>query len=222
MQQISLSATEGHLFGKIDGQLWLVDTGAPTSFGSAALRIDGLDFRPLSSYMGLTAQSLSELVGIACAGLLGADLLGSFDHLFDTANQTWTLSTGELECSGAAMPLEQFMGIPILAADIGGSRHRVFFDTGAQLSYWQDDLLATFPAAGRVEDFYPGVGRFETHTHMVDMSLGDRIFNLRCGRLPEILGATLMMAGTSGIVGNAVMMDRTTGFFPRRNTLRIS
>jgi hypothetical protein len=219
MQEISLSVADGHLFGKIDGLLWLIDTGAPTSFGSEALRVDGLDFRPLSSYMGLTAQSLSELVGIPCAGLIGADILGRFDHLLDTVNQMWTLSTGELPCCGTAIPLEHFMGIPILAADIRGNRHRVFFDTGAQLSYFQDEAIADFPAAGPAEDFYPGIGRFETVTHSVEMVLGGEPFTLRCGRLPGLLAATLMMAGTSGIVGNAAMTNRVTAYFPRRGLL---
>lgn len=128
----------------------------------------------------------------------------------------------ELQAEGNTVSLEHFMGIPIAAAEIAGDQHRVFFDTGAQLSYLQSDSLGNFPEAGRAEDFYPGIGRFETETHMVEMRLGGQVFNLRCGRLPELLGATLMMAGTSGIVGNAVMMDSVTGYFPRRSRLYLS
>jgi hypothetical protein len=40
------------------------------------------------------------------------------------------------------------MGIPIVTAQIGGRAHRMFFDTGAQISYLQSDALKTFPAAG--------------------------------------------------------------------------
>ena len=40
------------------------------------------------------------------------------------------------------------MGIPIVTAQIGGRAYRMFFDTGAQISYLQSDALKTFPAAG--------------------------------------------------------------------------
>ena len=46
-----------------------------------------------------------------------------------------------------------------------GVERRMFFDTGAQISYLQDDVLDTFPSAGPVTDFYPGVGQFQTETH---------------------------------------------------------
>ncbi len=92
------------------------------------------------------------------------------------------------------------MGIPIVTARVGDSDYRMFFDTGAQTSYFQDDSLTSFPSAGRVTDFYPGVGQFQTDTHDVPVSLGGVVFSLRCGRLPGLLGATLMMAGTVGIV----------------------
>lgn len=222
MQQNPLLTTEGHIFGKLDGGLWFVDTGAPTSFGAGEFQLDGRNFRPAASYAGLTAESLSDLVHAPCAGLIGADILKQFDHLFDCAKGIWSICADELEAEGNAIALEQFMGIPIAAAEIAGNQHRVFFDTGAQLSYLQSDSLGNFPRAGRTEDFYPGIGRFETETHMVEMSLGGRVFDLRCGRLPELLGATLMMAGTSGIVGNAVMMDRVSGYFPRRSRLHLS
>ena len=222
MQLNPLLIVEGHIFGKLDGGLWLVDTGAPTSFGVGEFQLDGRSFRPASSYAGLTADSLSELVHAPCAGLIGADILRNFDHLFDCAKSVWSVSVDELQAEGNTISLEQFMGIPIVGAEIAGDQHRVFFDTGAQLSYLQSDSLGNFPEVGRAEDFYPGIGRFETETHMVEMGLGGQVFNLRCGRLPELLGATLMMAGTSGIVGNAVMMDSVTGYFPRRSRLHLS
>ena len=39
------------------------------------------------------------------------------------------------------------MGIPIVTAEIGGRANRMFFDTGAQISYLQSDALKTLPAA---------------------------------------------------------------------------
>ena len=111
------------------------------------------------------------------------------------------------------------MGIPVVTARVGDSDHRMFFDTGAQISYFQDDSLTEFPSAGSVTDFYPSVGQFQTDTHEVPVSFGGVAFTLRCGTLPGLLGMTLMIADIHGIVGNAILNNRTIGYFPRRRVM---
>ncbi len=220
MNTLPLQLRDGHLFVELGGELWLLDTGAPTSFGTAEnIFIGGEEFRLGSSYLGLTAATLSSFVGVPCVGLLGADVLGRFDMVFDTPSGSLAISTGELVHSGQSVRLDEFMGIPIVIARVGGSDYRMFFDTGAQISYFQDDSLTEFPAAGSVTDFYPGVGQFQTETHEVPVSLGGVAFTLRCGTLPGLLGMTLMMASTEGIVGNAILSNRIVGYFPRRRMM---
>jgi hypothetical protein len=70
-------------------------------------------------------------------------------------------------------------------------------------------------------DFYPGFGEFETATHHVPVSLGSLSETLRCGCLPGLLGMSLMMADTQGILGNAILYGRTAGYFPRRGILSL-
>ncbi len=220
MTTLPLIFDQGHVFVELHGHLWLFDTGSPTSFGaSKALLIADEQFSLSASYFGLTATTLTQYVGVECSGLLGADVLGRFDHILDSRGGRLTVSTAELSHDGQHVQLDEFMGIPIVTASVGGSDYRMFFDTGAQISYFQDDSLADFPAAGSVTDFYPGVGQFQTDTHEVPMSLGDISFLLRCGCLPGLLGATLMIADTQGIIGNQVLIDRVVGFFPRRGIL---
>ena len=220
MNTLPLQLRDGHLFVELGGELWLLDTGAPTSFGtSCSLSFAGEQFSLGTSYLGLTAATLSQFVGVPCAGLLGADVLGRFDHIFDTAGGRLTVSTGELPQSGQNVPLDEFMGIPIVNARVGHSDYRMFFDTGAQISYFQGDSLTECPSAGSVTDFYPGVGQFQTDTHELPVSLGGVAFTLRCGTLPGLLGMTLMMADTQGIVGNAILSNRTVGYFPRRRVM---
>ena len=220
MTTLPLIFNHDHLFVELEGHLWLFDTGAPTSFGAAeSLLIAEEQISISSSYFGLTASTLSEYLGVECSGLLGADVLGRFDHILDIKGGRLTVSTAELSHDGQRVHLDEFMGIPIVEASVGGSEYRMFFDTGAQISYFQDDSLADFPAAGSVTDFFPGVGQFQTDTHEVPISLGDLSFLLRCGCLPGLLGATLMMADTQGIIGNQVLIDRVAGFFPRRGIL---
>lgn len=222
MTLIPLQLRDGHLFAEIDGDPWLLDTGAPSSFGaSPALRVCGVEFRLPSAYLGLTADALAGFVGGPCAGLIGGDVLGSLDLILDVPGGTLGVSRDELVHDGRVVRTDPFMGIPIVTATVGGEDHRMFFDTGAQVSYLQDEALARHPGAGRVADFYPGFGRFETDTHELPVTLGGVAFRVRCGTLPGLLGMTLMMASATGILGNEILRGRVAGYFPRRRMLVI-
>lgn len=222
MATLPLVFDQGHLFVRLEGHLWLFDTGAPTSFGcTQGLSFAGEQFSLAQSYFGLTAEALSGFTGVQCHGLLGADILGRFDHIIDIEKGSLTLSLDdELHCSSSnAVSMDEFMGIPVVRACIGSMDYRMLFDTGAQISYFQDDSIAGFPAAGSVTDFYPGVGQFQTRTHEVLVTLGQDSFVLRCGSLPGVLAATLMLAGVQGVIGNQVLADRVVGYFPRKGLL---
>lgn len=220
MHDLPLHFRAGHLFVEHDGELWLLDTGAPCGFGhSRVITFVGESFSLASDYLGLDAEALSRFTGVRCVGLLGADVLGRFDHILDVPNGTLAVSPDELTHDGHRVELTEFMGIPIIDARLGDETCRMFFDTGARFSYFQGDSLESFPQAGVVTDFYPGVGHFETQTHSVPAMIGGVSRTLRCGRLPELLGLTLMMAGTRGIVGNEILVDRRVGYFPRRRVM---
>lgn len=220
MTKLPIIFTGGHVFVELDGLLWLFDTGAPTSFGeSDEIAIDAQRFRLSRRHLGLSAAALAKFTGVECHGLIGADILGEFDHILDVPGGSAILSTGDLAYTGQTIPLSDFMGIPILEAKIASRDYPMFFDTGAQISYFQDDKITDFPFAGAITDFFPILGEFQTETHNVPVGLGDSVFTLRCGTLPGLLGATLMMAGTSGIIGSQVMENRVVRYFPRRKLL---
>ncbi|MDW7773732.1 MAG: hypothetical protein SCH71_12665 [Desulfobulbaceae bacterium] len=212
---------EGHVYLETGRELWLFDTGSPASFGaSGTITLANETFRVGSSYLGLTAATLSGFVGVDCIGLLGADVLGQFDFILDVPNGKVVISTSDLEHNGTTISLGAFMGIPIVTGQIRGRDCRMFFDTGASISYIQNDEMRTsFPASGRVSDFYPGFGQFETDTHSVDIILGTLELTLRCGELPGVLGEVLAMADTEGILGNQILSGQAAGYFPRRRLL---
>jgi hypothetical protein len=94
----------------------------------------------------------------------------------------------------------------------------LFFDTGAQISYFQDESLSTYPSAGELTDFYPGFGQFQTDTYNVPIRIGSEQFTIRCGKLPGLLGMSLAMADVQGILGNQILLDRRVGYFPRESS----
>ena len=215
-----LKFINGHLFVSIDGNDWLLDTGAPSSFGDIQeLIIADRNFSVSNDFSGLTASILSGHVDHATVGLIGADILNTFSILFDVANEKVAFSLDEIELDGDVLAVNEVMGIPIITANIGGEAKQMFFDTGAQISYFQNQSLSDYPSAGIVDEFYPGVGEFRTETHMVNTTLGTQEHLIRCGSLPELLGMTLMMAGVEGIVGNEVLIDRVVGYFPKQRQM---
>ena len=218
--QLPLLALDGHLFVELDDRKFLVDTGAPSSFGVGdSVTLDSIKFPLPAAQMGLDAETISSLVGQRVSGLLGADIINAFDVLLDSTSDQITFATDPIPLAGETVPMDEFMGIPIVEAEIRGVSRRMFFDTGAQLSYLQYDAVMAFPNRGVVADFYPGFGRFETETYAVDLIVGSIPFTLRCGVLPGLLGMTLTMAGTEGIIGNEIVLDRVVGYFPRRQQL---
>ena len=220
MTDYLLQFKRNHLFVETEDGLWLLDTGAPTSFGLAtSISFSGEMFQIDSDYIGMDIHQLSRFVGVDCVGLLGVDIMGGFDLVFDVPNAVAHVSADQLSCSGNPVVLDAFMGIPIVEVNICGKICRAFFDTGAQISYFTNELLRSFPEAGRATDFYPGIGEFEVDTYTVEVILGENHFHLCCGSLPTMLAANLMMAGTQGIISNHITIDREVGYFPRRQIL---
>ena len=209
-----------HLYITVDGHDWLIDTGSPVSFGDLSeIEIAGEDFSISKDFNGLTATKLSEHLDHKSVGLIGTDILNIFNTVFDVKSGTITFSQEKVELDGELLPISQVMGIPIVTVKIAGGDRAMFFDTGAQISYLQNETLSRYPSAGIMDDFYPGVGTFQTDTFMIDAKLGDQQLILRCGTLPELLGMTLMMAGTEGIIGNEILNDNIVGYFPKESAI---
>lgn len=221
MTTIPLRLDHDHLIATTPSGDWLVDTGAPTSFGRTQPEL-GIGEEPVESgYMGLDAEMLGELTGVSVVGLLGADILSLRDLTFDVLGGELTFGSSDASESWLEIPTRDFMGIPLLDVTAAGETHSVFFDTGAPISYLQNVDLSAHPDEGRYEDFYPGFGTFETETAQVDVLVGDTAFTLRVGQLPGLLGMSLMMGGVSGILGLEVIADRKACYSAEGGWLRL-
>ena len=222
MQKLPLKWINGHLFATIDKDDWLIDTGAPSSFGDVKLILQNKAFDCPEEYMSLNAATLSEFVDHDTVGIIGMDVIKGFDILFDIPNSEIIFSPGFLNLSARNIEIDQFMDIPIVTVSIDGTTYRMFFDTGAQISYFQNESLANHPTGGILTDFYPGFGRFQTETYYIETVLGEECHTLQYGALPDLLAMSLMMANTQGIIGNKILENRTVGFSPRQRKLDLS
>ena len=202
-----------HLYVEIEGALWVYDTGADSSFGNRSTDLLGPKEDIAERYAGqFSAEDISGFLGENVAGIIGADIINRYDHIIDLKTSLLTVSDGDLTSEG-------FMRVPILKANIGGAPHGLFFDTGAQISYFQGTAPADAVAAEDLEDFFPTVGAFTTQTKHIKVGLNGLGHTLRCGKLPGMMGTALSMANVSGILGNEVMRGRVTAYYPRRQQL---
>jgi len=212
---------KNHLFVEIAGELWVYDTGADSSFGEHPTSLIGPAKEIAADYAGFTAADISGFLHERVSGIIGADLINDLDHIIDLRTNSLTVSDGQLNCDGHVQTLDFFMGVPMLEAHVDEKPYNFFFDTGAQISYYQGTLPPDAEPAGELKDFFPAIGEFTTQTYRFPIRLKGFSPIVRCGKLPSLMGMSLSMANVTGILGNGLMRSRVTGYSPRRNQLTL-
>lgn len=202
MSNFKIDIFKGHPIINDGENIILIDTGAPSTIHASSNLIFCSDNYSCSiNYMGLTVSKISEMLGMEITTLLGADILSNYKILFDYENEAVEFDKKEISFEGIETTISNFMGIPIIELTIEGQRLKFFLDTGAKLSYLSDRIINNYDSIGTDEDFYPGVGNFETECFEISTSFGNKNFIVRYGNLPTLLQMTLMLGGTDGIIG---------------------
>ncbi|MCM8596365.1 hypothetical protein [Accumulibacter sp.] len=194
----------GHVVIETDDGALLLDTGAPTSVGPAELHISGRVFRLRPCYGYVTPAYLSREIRTRIDGLLGVDVLREFVLCLDPNRQLASFASEVAELP-VAVPIDLVAGVPVMEVSVGNKVIRAFFDTGAALSYLSPELTVETPAVGRREDFYPGLGTFETDVFDLETQIGPERLRLTYGHLPHALQRSLMRTSTKGIVGSELL-----------------
>jgi hypothetical protein len=215
MQIFSYEFINGHVIAKHDGELYLIDTGSPSSVAKETkFNFAEKNHLVQTDFMGVTVESLSSHIGVSINALVGADILNDFSMIIDSRTRELKLFYGELTLSGMEIPVELFMGIPVIDAAIDGRKIRLFFDTGAKLSYLNPEMTENSSSIGYAEDFYPGLGPFQTEIFSVSLQLATEEIELTVGNLPALLQGSLMVAGTDGILGTSILSSHVVGLDP--------
>jgi hypothetical protein len=205
------------------GGLWLIDTGAPTSFSAReSIELDGARFGLRRSLLGYTADKISDLVGFEIAGLLGNDVLSELDWQFDLTAGRATVSAEPLPMEGDSIPLATFRGTPIIAAEVGGRPCRLILDTGAELSYFPAEFFHGLAQNGRFRDFNPLLGWFDVDLYSLEARIAGIPFTLRGAPIPKDFGLLEMafhLAGAQGLVGIQILQGQPTLCRPRQQQL---
>jgi hypothetical protein len=220
MTTLALEMLAGHPFITLDGRRWLFDTGSPVSFGSIAHLTIGEHTAAIApNYVGCTAETIARHTGIACAGLLGGDVINRFDWILDARAGRISATSDAPEHVGERHQLYDVLGVPLIDAHVRGQPRCMIFDTGAQYAYAEKDMLDGLPIIGRQTDFLPGMGTFDVDLRQVPVQIGSMAFTLECGSLPGMFAMALMLTGAAGIVGSAALLHATIAYAPRRGAL---
>lgn len=202
MTQFQITLFKGHPIINDGENVILIDTGAPSTIhNSSNLTFCSDHYNCSINYMGLTVSKISEMLGTEITTLLGADVLSNFKILFDYKNGLVEFDKQEINFNGTEIDISNFMGIPIIELSIDNQNLKFFLDTGAKLSYLSDSITRNYESIGTDEDFYPGVGKFETECFEITTLFGGKNFLVKYGNLPPLLQMTLMLGGTDGIIG---------------------
>lgn len=222
MEVFSFSMDDGHIMANLRGQRFLVDTGSPVSLGrNAEVEVLGRVFPLIKQLLDLNVDGLSELVGTPIAGLLGVNILNAFDVDIYPETGQLVFSAEPLPLDGDSFAIDLCGGIPVLSINFGGEETRVFFDTGARLSYLEPRRVQQFPFRRKGTDFYPGYGHFTANIYDVPLRIGASTIQIETAALPEIelLHYLLKMAGAVGIVGTAVLNSFQVRLSARRRRI---
>ena len=202
MKQFQIILFKGHPIIKDGDNTILIDTGSPSTIHtSESLSFCSVNYNCSTNYMGFTASKISDMLGTEVTTLLGTDILSHYKILLDYKNGVVGFNKQEIDFEGKEISISNFMGIPILKLRINNQVLKFFLDTGSKLSYLSDSITNNYEKVGMDEDFYPGVGKFETECFEISTNLDDNNFIVKYGNLPKLLQMTLMMGGTDGIIG---------------------
>ncbi|HRI45848.1 MAG TPA: hypothetical protein PK559_01985 [Ignavibacteriaceae bacterium] len=202
MKQFQIQLFKGHPIINDGVNRILIDTGAPSTIhASKRLNFCSESFECSTNYLGLTASKISDMLGTEITTLLGSDILSDYKILLDYENQVIEFSKQEIDIDGTKVDISNFLGIPIIKMTVDNQELKFFLDTGAKLSYLSDSLTSNYESVGTDEDFYPGVGKFQTECFEIPTVFGDKKFVVKYGNLPALLQMTLMLGGTDGIIG---------------------
>ena len=207
MSKFEMVIDNGHIVLPVNGRRFIVDTGSPTSFFRVdeTLVLDG-DAKKLSLSSG-NAQMVQRINDTALLthevdGLLGLDVLANKSWEFDFASQSLFVNEVARQNYENSLPLDISM-LSGISFDmiVGGQPCKGILDSGAFVSYASSKLVSNVPSCGNVDDNNPILGEIHTTLHPLAIRLGKRDFNIKAGKMTEMLEMMMAMVDVECVLG---------------------
>lgn len=196
-----INFVEGHPMISDGDNTIVVDTCSPVTFHSDdTLHFMGEDYVPAKFFRDETLRRMWDYTNLIFTTWMGMDVLSNYKLILDYANEEITfLTQDEPGIEGEVVTLHDAGGVYALQVD--GWMY-MLVDTRSPLSYISKCFTMSLKYDETQEQFYHGVGRFETPVYNLNCDFCDRKVNIPYGNLPTDLDVTLMMAHVDGILGH--------------------
>jgi hypothetical protein len=204
MKTFNIVPFDGHLIFEDSGKTILVDTGSPvtiSSFGNITFMEQS--FVAKTAMAGNNAETLSELIGRNIDVLMGMDILTQFHVQINYHLNKIIFSREPIPMDGAiSVHIESgLMGGIIIPMCVDGKTLKFVLDTGAKISYINNEFTVGSRVIDTRDDFNPAVGRFTTPIFEKEVSIANNKFIVNFGNLPSILEMTIKFMKVDGIIG---------------------
>lgn len=185
-----------------NGQKLIFDTGSPLSFHKSGTICIGESIDVPTSLLGISDTYLSEKVGCVVNGLIGMDIISKFPtHI--------SVKDGLLFFNDDARYYDRFVrchnntGLLCVNLKINGRMAKMIVDSGAKVSYINNDFVAGIMTEGCAYDYSPYIGDFQTSLYKCRTELLVRsvIYEQLYGTPPPLLANLLRQYGVDGIIG---------------------
>jgi len=80
---------------------------------------------------------------------------------------------------------ELIAGVPLVEVSIAGHPINLVLDTGAKITFLDPAIIRDYPQVGKISDFFPFSGRFQTTRHEVPISIAGQEIMLQPGKTPK-------------------------------------
>jgi len=192
----------GHYFAEIDGGLYLLDTGSPTSIGNTEIALSGINHVLKESLFTLQDINGHSLFKCRASGLLGMDILSRHEVVIDCENECIYWDENMASNFSSTVPLKNVLGQAVaVPASIDDRECMAILDTGAWTSYVKGSYVAEKQHVGEIEDYNPIIGDIHAFTYPAKITVGGFSSNVEIAEMPQLLEMTLSMVGVDMVIG---------------------
>lgn len=201
-QAYDINLFDGHLIITENGKDILVDTGSPFTLSrDCNFLFMGKNWHMETNIAGKTIDTFCELVGRRFDVLLGMDIMCGLSVLVDYKQKQAIFSDEEFSHEGFSELTMEQVGAITIPITVKGRLMNFALDTGAKISYIDNNYISAEVSIDELDDFSPFVGHFTTNIYDMQATIGDTTFPVKFGTLPRNLSSMLRTMGLDGAIG---------------------
>lgn len=208
---------ENHVIIIDDYKGYLLDTGSPMTFcENECVKLFGKVFPASKPFFGSNLQEINDFIGLELEALIGCDILNQFDIVFREKEGKVVFYTEFSITNEERVDIHIIGGVPCFRVEVNSQTINVIFDTGAKISYINENYVSKLTPKKTLQDFNPIFGSFETNIYEIPIKIAKHTLVIDAGVLPKSIENQIRSINCYGIFGPDIFFSFTVGYCPRR------